>query len=370
VRASWSPRTGLSISDIGPDFGLDLRLEGSLKTVVDVHVAWFSILRKEYELASFKAEGGPKFGEIFGSGRLSGAQQSGPGGPSLGESMKATEFGTGIRDRFQSRKDMTDYVRNITEFLGGSNGELKREVDKKIDPDKLPDSQARAQRLAEVISSGRAANLARRYGLREGGTLAVDLFQELQAEAKAGEARRGLLLGMDQNGDLVVADLAVQVLGMERDWWDFWLPGRERMRIRVLDVSAFYDRYARRSAFTGLPKWVVGQERYVNENPLEDSPIRPFAPSDCPNCHKITQKQFQPTFQFDPTTPLEEATPGSSLKTCTTCHKPSPPLTGAPSFQSPRFGSGSGYTIDLTEAQRRALLQFIEASQDPPAKPQ
>jgi hypothetical protein len=369
VIASWSPRTGLCLSDIGPDFGLDLRLEGSLKAVVDIHVAWFSILRKETTLASFTVNG-PKLGDIFGSERLSRFRQSGQGAPCLGQSMDATEFGTGIRDRFQNKKDMTDYVTSITRFLGGGpDSALKPELDQRIDPDKLPESQARAQRLATAVASDRVRNLAGRYGLRPGGTLAFDVFGEFDTfDGTVGQPRGGMLLGMEQDGDLVVADLAVELLGLEFDTsvpipLVVLLKGR-RMSVRVLGISEFYDRYGERSAFTGRPAWYVGQVRLMNQDPLDDSPPRPFAPADCPNCHDLTQRRrLQPQFLFDtPATPIEDSPPLSGQQTCTTCHRPSVPQTLTPWSGRPRLDTRINYAADLTEAQHRALLQYIEAS--------
>jgi hypothetical protein len=295
-----------------------------------------------------------------------------------------TEFSTGIRARFQNEGDMKGRAGKIIQFLGGLDGKLKPELDKRLDPNLvLPDSKARAERLAAVITSGRASNLARRFGLREGGTLAFDLFDEGGTEPKVGEGRRGMLLGMEPDGDLVVADLAVELLGADTDWTaraiqfrlsplssaiDPDLLSRKRMRIRVLDMSAFYDRYARRSSFTGKPKWYVGQERLVNRNPLDDSAPRPFAPDPCPNCHRLTQPR--PKFQFDPpTTPLEDSPRGSSTQTCATCHQGSLPGAVKP-LQFRQFGNQTPYGTQLSEAQRKVLLEWIEASQGPTTKSQ
>ncbi len=415
VSAAWSPSTGLCIADIGPDFGLDIRLEGRISAEVDVRVAWFSILRRDITLREISVDG-PRLSDIFGSSRLEGpATAPRSGGPCVGESLSADQFSTGIRDRFANRNEVESYVDSIVRFLGGSDGALKPGLDEQIDRSRLPQPGTRGWRLAQVIQSGRADRLARRYGLQPGGTLAFDIFQEHAGVADFGQERQGMLLGVDEDRHLVVADLRVFV-------WDpavygpsehFGLPAYaddiaaryypdllardlSPAWIRVLDISTFYDQNGQPSSFTPA-NWHVGDVRTMNPNSLDDSPLtRPPAgrPYDCPSCHdRITRPPrppdpfgadryrmdsplfnrpmnpplLEPFFDQSPPDPLladparvppRGADDGSG--TCTNCHTPSRPTAVEPRFDFSRLPDPTSSTGGLSDQQLRELAGWMD----------
>jgi hypothetical protein len=129
----------------------------------------------------------------------------------------------------------------------------------------------------------------------------------------------------------------------------------DRIRVRVLDISPFYDENGQRSSFVSAPRWRVGQIRTMNPNSLDDSPPdhQVGRPYDCPSCHERTQLPAGPR-------PIDLDSPGRDSREPNRLD-PSRPRAFEPGVGDMGVGPGR-FDRPLTPEQQRLLIDWLDAA--------